>query len=386
MTINGRHKMHQLIILGNGFDLACGLRSSFSQFYSARTNGTNSVASIPKDGQNVWDIILGEVSKEDPLWCDIEGLIATWVYGEHGKSSKVYRLYHPGAVAINISDEDSIRRTFCPKGDVYSFALANLNKAELSQEELTGFLLSQLKDYESCFAAYLLDQVRDASGIYEENAQRYFAAIRDACVGGRNCESLSCSILNFNYTVPFGADDYRLGLDDVRNVHGIIDATETIFGIDGKDVEEDSSALPFTKTFRLLALETGQRRNLLIRGEHPTGYIKVFGHSLAPADYSYFQAIFDGANLYSSDVVLVFLYKVYPNEPDGSSNENAIREDLYRRIAHLLIEYGAMLDNKDHGKNLMHKLLLEQRLIIKKIDSPSVLPGNIYIRSKVAGA
>lgn len=211
-------------------------------------------------------------------------------------------------------------------------------------------------------------------------------AIRDACLGGRNYESLSCSILNFNYTVPFGADDYRLGLDSVRNVHGIIDATDTIFGIDGKDVEEDSAALPFTKTYRLLALETGQRRNLLIRGEHPTGYIKVFGHSLAPADYSYFQAIFDGVNLYSSDVVLVFLYKVYANEPDGSSNENTIREDLYRRIAHLLIEYGATLDNKDHGKNLMHKLLLEQRLIIKKIDNPSVLPKNIYIRSEVAGA
>ena len=26
------------------------------------------------------------------------------------------------------------------------------------------------------------------------------------------------------------------------------------------------------------------------------------------------------------------------------------------------------LDNKDHGKNLVHKLLLEGRLIIKKID------------------
>lgn len=82
----------------------------------------------------------------------------------------------------------------------------------------------------------------------------------------------------------------------------------------------------------------------------------------------------------------MFLYKVYANEPDGSSNENTIREDLYRRIAHLLIEYGATLDNKDHGKNLMHKLLLEQRLIIKKIDNPSVLPKNIYIRSEVAGA
>lgn len=32
--------MHQLIILGNGFDLACGLKSKFSQFFDNRTNGT----------------------------------------------------------------------------------------------------------------------------------------------------------------------------------------------------------------------------------------------------------------------------------------------------------------------------------------------------------
>lgn len=34
--------MHQLIILGNGFDLTCGLKSKFSDFYSDRTHGTGS--------------------------------------------------------------------------------------------------------------------------------------------------------------------------------------------------------------------------------------------------------------------------------------------------------------------------------------------------------
>ena len=34
----------------------------------------------------------------------------------------------------------------------------------------------------------------------------------------------------------------------------------------------------------------------------------------------------------------------------------------------LLSSYGTTLDNKDHGKNLVHKLLLEGRLIIRRID------------------
>ena len=110
-----------------------------------------------------------------------------------------------------------------------------------------------------------------------------------------------------------------------------------------------------------------------------TSYIKVFGHSLSRADYSYFQSIFDTVNLYGGETKLVFLYKNYPNKPDDSVDEQAIREELYSRISHLLIEYGSTLDNKDHGKNLMHKLLLEQRLLIKRIDVKSYLPTNINI-------
>lgn len=49
--------MHQLIVLGNGFDLSCGLKSRFSDFYNNRTNGTNSIESIPENKRNVWDVI-----------------------------------------------------------------------------------------------------------------------------------------------------------------------------------------------------------------------------------------------------------------------------------------------------------------------------------------
>lgn len=370
--------MHQLIILGNGFDLACGLESKFSQFFGKRTDGQYSVDSIPEDQRNVWDVILGDVSKEDPLWCDIEGLIAAWVLGGHGKASMVQQLYRLGAVAFNPWDDASIKSAFRPKRKVYEFASAHLGDSDVSQEKLVGYLLGQLKEYETSFACYLSNQVTSPSGEYEEEAHRYFAAIRDACINEQDCDTTSCSILNFNYTVPFGADNSSLGIDAVRNMHGMLGSPDTIFGIDGMNVGEDSVALPFTKTYRLLSLETGQRRELVRKGEGRTRYIKVFGHSLSSADYSYFQAIFDSIDLYGGDVVLVFLYKLYANEPNGVANEDAIREDLYKRVSHLLIEYGATLDNKDHGKNLMHKLLLEQRLMIKRIDKPSVMPKNIY--------
>ncbi len=37
------------------------------------------------------------------------------------------------------------------------------------------------------------------------------------------------------------------------------------------------------------------------------------------------------------------------------------------KVASLLNTYGQTMDNVDHGKNLMHKLLLEGRLAVKRI-------------------
>lgn len=168
-----------------------------------------------------------------------------------------------------------------------------------------------------------------------------------------------------------------MGIVSARNVHGILGRTETIFGIDGKDVPEDNPALPFTKTYRLMSLVPYENETVKLC-DSDTSYIKIFGHSLSRADYSYFQSIFDTVNLYGGDTKLVFMYKSYPNKSDVLIDEQAILEELYSRISHLLNEYGSTLDNKDHGKNLMHKLLLEQRLLIKRIDVKSHLPTNVY--------
>lgn len=100
----------------------------------------------------------------------------------------------------------------------------------------------------------------------------------------------------------------------------------------------------------------------------PTDCIKVYGHSLAKADYSYFQSLFDAVSLYSGVTTLVFYYSLYGDDKDEQWLEKKIREEMQQRVMHLLSDYGKTLDNKDHGKNLVHRLLLEGRLIIKRID------------------
>ena len=95
-----------------------------------------------------------------------------------------------------------------------------------------------------------------------------------------------------------------------------------------------------------------------------TDVIKFYGHSLGKADYSYFQSIFDGVDLYESKTVLVFYY---PYDDSDEENNESWRNGLASSINDLLVDYGATMDNKDHGQNLMHKLLLEGRLILRGV-------------------
>ena len=88
-----------------------------------------------------------------------------------------------------------------------------------------------------------------------------------------------------------------------------------------------------------------------------------FGHSLSLLDYSYFQTIFDYYEIYQSKIVLVFYYKVY-----GDRSKEDMELDLAKKISKILHKYSPSIDNPKKGKNLLHKLLLEKRLIIKEID------------------
>lgn len=89
-----------------------------------------------------------------------------------------------------------------------------------------------------------------------------------------------------------------------------------------------------------------------------TDVIKFYGHSLSSADYSYFQAIFDGVNLYESHTRLVFYYRPWKDAAGNLIPKNVAKNDMGRKVTNLLSVYGRTMDNQDHGNNLIHKLLI----------------------------
>ena len=52
----------------------------------------------------------------------------------------------------------------------------------------------------------------------------------------------------------------------------------------------------------------------------------------------------------------------------AGKDKNKIRGDVFNNIFQLLSDYGSTMDNKDHGNNLLHKLLLEGRISVQEIE------------------
>ena len=133
-------------------------------------------------------------------------------------------------------------------------------------------------------------------------------------------------------------------------------ASDVIFGIDDNLIQTQGASSElrlFSKTYRKMFIY-GDPIIILPPNDNNPIKIKFYGHSLSEADYSYFQSIFDYYDLYgNSNVSLTFYYS------NGFENHDAVYK--------LISAYGKSLTNKEQGKNLLHKLLLENRLHIQEV-------------------
>ena len=159
--------------------------------------------------------------------------------------------------------------------------------------------------------------------------------------------------MNITTTPPYTEFTTPKNCQNFINIHGTSDK-DIIIGIDEKGIDESDILYRFTKTYRLFELDSNEISCL----NKSVNHIKFYGHSLAAADYSYFQTIFDFYDIYNSDIDLTFYYSNF----DGDQRHLNIN-----RVVKLIKTYGNTLSNKDHGKNLLHKLKIENRLSIKEL-------------------
>ena len=400
-------KATQLIILGNGFDLACGLKSRYSDFFSQRfgqqlkTDSSpghvyeqldNSLGSLKKSTiigiereyhyklfdteavdsvYNIWDLIFAyECLQKCPhTWADVEGTIKFWINNHDLR--RMVDIFLTDDLDQLIPPISNIEET-CIVFVAYMFTRVIHHKKSVAFDDIQELMLNDLYKFEDDFSTYLSECIDDE---YKEHARRLYEnlSLKDLRnITGKQVgfDDVRDSVLSFNYTRPFDTEIPHW--NTYRNIHGDIVNGHIIFGIDsldanGENLLTNDDIAPFTKTYRIMKnarpsphhlFDSASSLESISASDSPIDVIKIFGHSLAPADYSYFQSIFDQVNLYASDVVLIFYYMPHPGFD---------RESYYKAVVSLLSRYSKSLDNPDHGKNLIHKLILEDRLCVREL-------------------
>ncbi|RYN08172.1 Bacteriophage abortive infection AbiH [Bifidobacterium animalis subsp. lactis] len=394
---------HQLLILGNGFDLECGLRSSFADFEVNREcelelqnvvlheNIGQWLDYLIKENITIWDIIL--LQKKESLWSDIEaairdsvldvskhsiGELVDWRISSKWEKQIRSNLSFVQKWAMALLDLRETARKEFGKENIEGIdelillylvkILDNNNVEAVDERKLSRVMLDQLHILEDEFANYLNQQI---SNKYYSNSLRLISEILIYGQPSKDKYRIHSSLINFNYTDPLKnmKNKYEIFSDSITNIHGSLADGKIIFGIDGMGCMSDENTMPFTKTYRLMQCNRAIKTDLFygpVKGDKQrvTKVIKFYGHSLSPADYSYFQSIFDDVDLYAGDTKLIFFYRPPKNDGGQKGDPEKARSDMVRKVVRLINSYGSTLDNVDHGENMLHKLLLEGRLNI----------------------
>lgn len=392
--------MAKLIILGNGFDLHCGLKTSYFDFFEYLLKNPkykksynyifeNEKFFINQERVNIWwALFLAYYDSADKFaWKDIEGIMSGF-------------LYKP-------TDEFSINlKEFLDKIVNYYSKLNQLSRQEVNTYEpffkflwvmMIGNNLSDFGDIVQMGSGYIDFKLRDINSLYDllksdlTEIENHFAEYITSITKGTKAHLIAndtyCDLLGLKYKNKSSANDRakwlgenlgevnvisfnytRLGqpyggyFSAFKNIHGSIEEyhNEVIFGIDSYNITPDDPSFKFTKTYRVSILENLLEKN----GKFYDGNVSlkdineiiIYGHSLNEQDFSYFAAIFSKCNINESDTILKFFYSDY-DEIDRAPYHILNLQKLVKRYE---IEF-----NKPVG--LYHRMLIEGRIHVIKI-------------------
>lgn len=385
-----RREPMNLVIIGNGFDLRCGLHSSFSDFFKTSelsiidkwfsknfkspVNDINLISLIVYNCTILTDyrvrfddidrIIRNpssvfrksfNIKNEIENWADVESIIKFLAVDllKVFKDTFEFSYAQPYCKGKFLLDQDGVSE--------FVYGTYNSKYFDKNMTYLE-FLEAEIKDFERRFREYLYKEIHE-NVEYSKKSQKLL----------KHLSSRFTKILNFNYT-SLEIEDFS---SHVFNIHGSIDENNIIIGFDDFNASKHNTLIEtysLTKTFRKLSSEIGKITLL----DNVINTIVIYGHSLNEHDYSYFQSIFDYCELYSSKTKIIFIYSDYfidgKSEKDRTHKKEQHKHNMNSAFYKLLKKYGESFVNKDNGKNLLHKLLLEGRIQVKKDNFESVIP------------
>lgn len=331
-----------LLVVGNGFDLACGLKSSFKKYleseyykdiydsikkletkltedlkYPSEYDGyslySNYKFDFSFDNITFWDVYF-VLSKIEEIygWCDFERCIKKFICEFIESDEIVYEDIYNIKVKRNTYKDNDFK---------FKFIINNYIK-ETHIKDID--LFKQLKEYEKRFGEYIKLQQNNHKD-YNDRANLLVEKMLDK----RN-DDVVTYINTFNYS------DLSFLCSDIWHING--DNYNPIFGIDLPEVSPINKKYKYTKTYRRLELSG---KEVYYPKNKKYNKVIVYGHSLNEQDYSYFFSLFNILNLNNdrfynnnTDKYIEFVYNKY----NGKSSEEA-RQEIVSRVLKMFYAY-----------------------------------------------
>ena len=374
------------LVIGNGFDLRCGLYTSYSDYlldnidvykhimrwyniYRELDKFTANDFSKKINEINLWDAffalnILHNCNQTNFDWFDVERLILSSLL----TVDDIHKNLELAPVEMmSVIHWQKIEELVLRNGNsmyTYERFLKNFirTKANIDNNDSFDFydyLLDELKAFERKFGKFVNDQTHDkgkeedSGGSLEVLNKKYLERFNDT-VNELCFTKKLVSIDSFNYTHP---SPNEVG----KNIHHINGSYEQpIFGVDSIYFKPNDKRFIFTKTCRRIDadfIETSKDRTPAFKN------VVVYGHSLNEADYNYFFPIFDKLNLLepNEDKVLVFAYSNY----EGGDKES-IKRNIINNISKIMYKYADSKKLKN-AERFLDSLTTQGKVIIYEI-------------------
>ena len=335
-----------LLIIGNGFDLKCGLDTKYIHYYNYQKERSpsfkdlidklkrNETDSIDYDGLSrnehitFFDLFFTMIDwnnnrlDSDHTWADIEDMLLSGFKTGQFNKSLFENCYDCYVFTRNPSDFSS--PTIFKKW--YQIIAQYLyKKKEMVENGFHQYLIAELDRFSINFAKYICEQVK-AHPDYQEKAQ--YLIMKITGVGLNECE-----ILSFNYTEP-------LLSPHLSNIHGLAKKEKIVFGITcGKEKEKEATHLswyyPMTKEYKMANVSA---KGIKVSADYAgITDIYVYGSSLGEQDYDFYENLFDQFDflmrLYPAKIH--FCYSVY-----GDKTQNEIANDITSKVTKLVNTIG----------------------------------------------
>lgn len=333
-----------ILILGNGFDLAMGRKTSYSDFIEFANNlflekvdhlqsflNSNNI-DIEKYKDNLYLRFINENrSTLGENWSNLERMIS-----QLAEAIDFYRLnpdsiYLSGKNALRVVYVDKFREEIVSQENFASkmfvaeifyekFTIFGWDTLErrIAISKLNEFFINHLELLTNLLEIYL--SYRDYID-FEINQISPVETALDAIT-----DISESYVISFNYThTPNKL--YNISLEKTHFIHGEIDLSRQkseintmVFGIEDKEIDVNSSLIPYQKYYQRIVKETGSeyldflkpRRAEDLYGGLKKKNIIVFGHSVDPLDKEIFQNCFTLTSHYTYNYRFIFTYY---NEP-----------------------------------------------------------------------